>query len=76
MTRFWDGRTEEQTDGLTRLLDLLSPLGMQVKTLKYILINEVQYIVMWFCARRLQRKKYTECSFKGLFKELNCIIRI
>ena len=27
MTRFWDG----QTDGVTQLLDLLSPLATQVK---------------------------------------------
>ena len=37
MTRFWDGRmdrrTDGQTDGVTWLLDLLSPLATQVKTL-------------------------------------------
>ena len=40
MTRFWDGqtdgrmdrRTDRRTDGVTALLDLLSPLAMQVKT--------------------------------------------
>ena len=31
MTRFWDGWTDRQTDGVTRLLDLLSPLATQVK---------------------------------------------
>ena len=35
MTRFWDGRTDRwtdgQTDGVTALLDLLSPLAMQVE---------------------------------------------
>ena len=35
MTRFWDGRTDGQTDRqtaeVTALLDLLSPLAMQVK---------------------------------------------
>ena len=30
MTRFWDG----QTDGVTALLDLLSPLASQVKTFR------------------------------------------
>ena len=34
MTRFWDGRTDGQTDGVTRLLDLLSPLATQVKRRK------------------------------------------
>ena len=35
MTRFWDGwtdrRTDGQTDGVTALLDLLSPSATQVK---------------------------------------------
>ena len=31
MTRFWDGMTDGQTDGVTALLDLLSPLATQVK---------------------------------------------
>ena len=31
MTRFWDGRRDRQTDGVTALLDLLSPLATQVK---------------------------------------------
>ena len=39
MTRFWDGRTDrqtdEQTDGVTALLDLLSPLATQVKLWYY-----------------------------------------
>ena len=30
MTRFWDGRTDRQTDGVTALLDLLSPSATQV----------------------------------------------
>ena len=34
MTRFWDGRTDRQTDGVTALLDLLSPSATQVKNLK------------------------------------------
>ena len=32
MTRFWDGRTDRRTDGVTALLDLLSPLATQVKS--------------------------------------------
>ena len=32
MTRFWDGRTDGQTDGVTALLDLISPSATQVKT--------------------------------------------
>ena len=39
MTRFYDGRTDGQTDGVTRLLDLLSPLATQVK------ISIIAYIV-------------------------------
>ena len=31
MTRFWDGQTDEQTDGVTALLDLLLPSATQVK---------------------------------------------
>ena len=31
MTRFWDGRTDGQTDRVTALLDLLSPSATQVK---------------------------------------------
>ena len=31
MARFWDGRTDRRTDGVTALLDLLSPLATQVK---------------------------------------------
>ena len=31
MTRFWDGRKDGRRDGVTRLLDLLSPLATQVK---------------------------------------------
>ena len=31
MTIFWDGRKDGQTDGVTALLDLLSPLATQVK---------------------------------------------
>ena len=31
MTRFWDERTDGQTDGVTALLDLLSPSATQVK---------------------------------------------
>ena len=31
MTRFLDRRTDRQTDGVTALLDLLSPLATQVK---------------------------------------------
>ena len=31
MTRFWDGRTDGQTDGVTALIDLLSPSATQVK---------------------------------------------
>ena len=31
MTRFWDGWTDRQTDGVTALLDLLSPLATQGK---------------------------------------------
>ena len=30
MTRFWDGRTDGQTDGVTRLLNQISPLATQV----------------------------------------------
>ena len=37
MTRLWDG----QTDGVTALLDLLSPLATQVKTEKINLKNDV-----------------------------------
>ena len=42
MTRFWDGRTDRQTDGVTALLDLLSPSATQVKNvgIKKININE------------------------------------
>ena len=36
MTRFWDG----QTDGVTRLLDLLSPLATQVKICLNIHLNK------------------------------------
>ena len=36
MTRFWDRRTDGQTDGVTRLLDLLSPLATQVKITKLV----------------------------------------
>ena len=35
MTRFWDGRTDGQTDGVTALLDLLSPSATQVKNLEF-----------------------------------------
>ena len=31
MTRFWDRQTDGQTDGVTALLDLLSPSATQVK---------------------------------------------
>ena len=31
MTRFWDGRTDGQMNGVTALLDLLSPSATQVK---------------------------------------------
>ena len=31
MTRFWDGWTDGQTDGVGALLDLLSPSATQVK---------------------------------------------
>ena len=36
MTRFWDGQkeTDGQTDGVTALLDLLSPSATQVKSLE------------------------------------------
>ena len=34
MTRFWDGRTDGQTDGVTALLDLLSPSATQVKNVR------------------------------------------
>ena len=30
MTRFWDGQTDGRTDGVTALLDLLSPSATQV----------------------------------------------
>ena len=40
MTRFWDGRT----DGMTALLDLLSPSATQVKKRSYsILLSEFHY---------------------------------
>ena len=34
MTRFWDGQTDGRTDGVTALLDLLSPSATQVKIYK------------------------------------------
>ena len=52
MTRFWDGRmdrqTDRQTDGVTALLDLLSPSVTQVK----IYLEEVEcnfFSAFFFC---------------------------
>ena len=48
MTRFWDGRTDGQTDGVTALLDLLSPSATQVKKLisKLKLISDPSIITL------------------------------
>ena len=61
MTRFWDGRmdrqTDRQTDGVTALLDLLSPSATQVKNTHFnsgpfnILKNDKK-IIQWFHTRR------------------------
>ena len=42
MTRFWDGRTDGQTDGVIRLLDLLSPLATQV--IKH--LNRLSHVIV------------------------------
>ena len=39
ITRFWDGRTDRQTDGVTALLDLLSPTATQVKHMRMIRLD-------------------------------------
>ena len=36
MTRFWVRRTEGRSDGVTALLDMLSPSATQVKTMEII----------------------------------------
>ena len=38
MIRFWDRQTDGQTDGVTALLDLLSPLATQVKMISVFFI--------------------------------------
>ena len=43
MTRFWDGRTDRGTDGVTALLDLLSPSATQVKTNTFTIGNGALY---------------------------------
>ena len=50
MTRFWDRRTDGQADGVTRLLDLISPLATQVKIL-----------TIFFC-RSLSLSELSNCS--------------
>ena len=50
MTRLWDGRmdrrTDGQTDGVTALLDLLSPSAMQVKIAKMIIIQIYEDLIV------------------------------
>ena len=41
ISRFWDGRMDGQTDGVTELLYLLSPLARQVKIVKVISVSIV-----------------------------------
>ena len=45
MTRFWEG----QTDGVTALLDLLSPLATQVKKLSQIISKIVKKSIYRRC---------------------------
>ena len=52
MTRFWDGRTDEQTDGVTALLDLLSPSATQVKMNEYIESEELRTLVVCIKEKR------------------------
>ena len=39
MTRFWDGRTDGQTDGVTALLDLLSPSANGLTQIRVICVR-------------------------------------
>ena len=61
MTRFWDGRTDRQTDGqtngVTALLDLLSPSATQVKIFFSRTTEPISTNLWWGWFKFLQMKK-------------------
>ena len=53
MTRFWDERTDGRTDGVTALLDLLSPLATQVKIRTCIIEIKHLSCIYDYCAQHI-----------------------
>ena len=69
MTRFWDGRTDvrtdRQTDGVTALLDLLSPLATQVKNVSNMIDRYLVRILLLKISKCQCFGKYIKCKVLG-----------